>query len=276
VYVEVFEPAADRANERAMESYLELAMAAIEAKAAAAAEEADDGAVGSDDGSDDGSSSDDSDTGGAGRFALRRDWGLDDGTADAPKYLDLSGVGKKRGDGDNQKLLPGRAAVSGIVALAGEAQERMASSSTIARQQAREGGAAAQRSADRDWFAMRTPKITPEVEHDLDVLHMRRYLDPKSFYKGSHNDRKVRDNFEVGTIVAGKGEYFSARIPRRERKQRLVDELLADQTFRGYAKRKFGELQSGSGAGRQFKGDGKSGKKRGHGKKGGANAKKRR
>jgi hypothetical protein len=63
----------------------------------------------------------------------------------------------------------------------------------------------------------------------------------------------VRENFEVGTIIEGKGEYFSARIPRAERKQRMVDELLANRTFRDYAKRKFGELQSASGAGQQGK-----------------------
>ena len=231
-----------------MEQYLDLAMAAIAKKAEA---ERSEDSVGSDDESDASDDEASSTSAAPGRFVLRRDWSLNDGTEDVASYLDLSGVGKRAGATD--KLLPGTAAVRGVVVLDSKARASMASTATIDGARKAQEIAAHARQADRDWFNMRTPNITPEIEHDLDVLHMRRYLDPKNFYKGSHNDRKVRENFEVGTIIEGKGEYFSARIPRAERKQRMVDELLANRTFRDYAKRKFGELQSASGAGQQGK-----------------------
>ena len=42
-------------------------------------------------------------------------------------------------------------------------------------------------------------------------------------------------DFQVGTVVAGSADFFSSRVPKRERKQNLVDELLADAEFRRFA-----------------------------------------
>jgi len=38
----------------------------------------------------------------------------------------------------------------------------------------------------------------------------------------------------MGTIVESKADFYSSRIPKKNRKTSLVDELLADAEFRRY------------------------------------------
>jgi hypothetical protein len=48
----------------------------------------------------------------------------------------------------------------------------------------------------------------------------------------------------TGTVIEGPSEYKSARMTNRERKQTIVEEILADKKIRDYSKNKFLEIQS--------------------------------
>lgn len=41
--------------------------------------------------------------------------------------------------------------------------------------------------------------------------------------------------FQIGTVVEGTADFYSSRIPKRQRKTNMIDELLADAEFRRYA-----------------------------------------
>ena len=45
-------------------------------------------------------------------------------------------------------------------------------------------------------------------------------------------------------MVGGPTDFYSGRIPRRQQKQTLVDELIANEDFKKYHKKKYLELQS--------------------------------
>lgn len=91
------------------------------------------------------------------------------------------------------------------------------------------------------WFNMRTPRMTPEIKHDLEVLQMRSVLDPKRFYK--KNDRTgLPKHFQVGKIMDSPLDYYSARLTKKERKKTIVDELMANAEFMKYNKRKYKEI----------------------------------
>uniref|UniRef100_H2YPK3 Fcf2 pre-rRNA processing C-terminal domain-containing protein n=1 Tax=Ciona savignyi TaxID=51511 RepID=H2YPK3_CIOSA len=93
------------------------------------------------------------------------------------------------------------------------------------------------------WFNMKPPEMTEEIENDLKVLQMRSILDPKRFYK--HNDRKTLPKyFQMGRIMDNAADFYSSRIPKKQRKSTLVDELMADAKFKKYQKRKFNEIQA--------------------------------
>jgi hypothetical protein len=106
-------------------------------------------------------------------------------------------------------------------------------------------------------------KLDDKIKRDLKVIQMRNYLDPKRcylidgccscveitvflfidcrFYK---NPDKPGVILHIGTVIEGPSEYKSARLTNKERKQSLVEEILADSSIVDYSKRKFSEIQS--------------------------------
>jgi hypothetical protein len=94
----------------------------------------------------------------------------------------------------------------------------------------------------KKWFDLPATEMTEERKNDLMVIQMRKVLDPKHFYKGSDIRGALPKYFQVGTIVEGRADFYSSRIPKKARKQTLVEELLADAEFRRYNKRKYTEI----------------------------------
>ncbi|XP_003220103.2 deoxynucleotidyltransferase terminal-interacting protein 2 isoform X2 [Anolis carolinensis] len=91
------------------------------------------------------------------------------------------------------------------------------------------------------WFGMKAPEMTEELKNDLNALKMRKAIDPKRFYK--KNDREGPPKyFQVGTVVDSPVDFYHARIPKKERKKTIVEELLADSEFRRYNKRKYQDI----------------------------------
>lgn len=97
-------------------------------------------------------------------------------------------------------------------------------------------------------------EMTDEVKRDLQVLKMRHILDRKRHYKkmGKRPDPKY---FQIGTLIESPTEFFSARINKKDRKQTIVDELMASDELKQYYKRKHTEVQerTNSGGKKHFK-----------------------
>lgn len=102
--------------------------------------------------------------------------------------------------------------------------------------------AAREKSAGRGWYEMQAPEVTSELKNDLKLLRMRNALDPSRHYKAS-DWRKLPRYFQVGKVVSGPAEFYSSRVPKRQRKQTIMDELLHNHQFRKYHKKKYSELQ---------------------------------
>ncbi|XP_036435086.1 deoxynucleotidyltransferase terminal-interacting protein 2 [Colossoma macropomum] len=93
------------------------------------------------------------------------------------------------------------------------------------------------------WFNMRAPELTEDLKNDLKALKMRSAMDPKRFYK--KNDREgFPKYFQVGTVVDNPADFYHSRIPKKQRKRTIVEELLADAEFRSFNKRKYHEIMA--------------------------------
>jgi hypothetical protein len=92
------------------------------------------------------------------------------------------------------------------------------------------------------WFHMKQPEMTAAVKRDLQVIKQRAALDPKRHYK--KDKWQVPKYFEMGTIVEGSAEFYSARMKRRERGNTLVEEVLHDEESKKYFRRKYSEIQA--------------------------------
>ncbi|XP_033116161.1 deoxynucleotidyltransferase terminal-interacting protein 2-like isoform X2 [Anneissia japonica] len=81
------------------------------------------------------------------------------------------------------------------------------------------------------WFNMKAAEMTDELRRDLKLIQMRSMLDSKRFYK--NNDMKNLPKFvQMGQVVDSHADFYSHRIPKKQRKKTVVDELLADANLR--------------------------------------------
>ena len=105
--------------------------------------------------------------------------------------------------------------------------------------------------AGSDWFNLPRTDLTPELKRDLQLLKMRNVLDPKRHYKKENAKTNAPEFSQVGTIIEGPTEFYSSRIPNRERKNTFVDEVLAAEESTGRFKRKYGDIQSSKTSGKK-------------------------
>ncbi|KAI9183175.1 dTDP-fucopyranose mutase [Blastocladiella emersonii ATCC 22665] len=89
------------------------------------------------------------------------------------------------------------------------------------------------------WFNLPATELTPELRNDLLVIKNRDVLESKRHYK---KDAKMNATmpkfFHVGRIVEAKHEFYSSRLTKKERKNTLVEQILADTERRTYFKKK--------------------------------------
>jgi hypothetical protein len=90
------------------------------------------------------------------------------------------------------------------------------------------------------WFGMAPSAMTDELKTDLAVIRNRTYLDPKRFYKSSDTNQKI---VQVGTVIEGSSEFFSARLTKKQRRSNLTEEIMADPSAADYTKNKFRKMQ---------------------------------
>lgn len=105
--------------------------------------------------------------------------------------------------------------------------------------------------AGKDWFNMPRTELTPELRRDLQLLKMRNVLDPKKFFKKMDSKADVPAFSQVGTIIEGPTEHFSARINNRDRKKTFVEEVLAHEAETGRFKKKYNDIQRAKTSGKK-------------------------
>lgn len=83
-----------------------------------------------------------------------------------------------------------------------------------------------QDTAGSDWFNLPKTDLTPQFKRDWQLLRMRSLLDPK------HQKKALRASAptysQVGEIIEGPTEFYSARLTRKERKRTLLDEAMGE------------------------------------------------
>lgn len=80
---------------------------------------------------------------------------------------------------------------------------------------------------------------------------MRDVLDPKRHYKKDNAKPQIPEFSQVGTIIEGPTEYFSARLSKKDRKRTLVEEVLAGEVTTGRFKSKYNEIQAAKTSGKK-------------------------
>ena len=93
--------------------------------------------------------------------------------------------------------------------------------------------------------------LSTGVKSDLHLLKLRSVLDPQRHYRSEAIRPSVPQFSQLGEIIQGPTEYLSTRLPRKERKRTLVEEVLANEQFTSHFKRKYIETQASKTSGKK-------------------------
>lgn len=72
---------------------------------------------------------------------------------------------------------------------------------------------------------------------------MRNVLDPKRHYKKDNSKAQIPEFSQVGTLVEGKAEFYTARLQNRDRKRTLVEEVMSGERENGRFKHQYNDIQ---------------------------------
>ncbi|KAJ4418156.1 dTDP-fucopyranose mutase [Gnomoniopsis sp. IMI 355080] len=105
--------------------------------------------------------------------------------------------------------------------------------------------------AGADWNNMpRTNIEDPKVKREFQLLRMRGILDSKKHFKKDNRKDAFPQYSQMGTLIEGPTEYYSARVARKDRKQTLVEEVLASEASSKY-KGRYDKIQEKKMSGRK-------------------------
>lgn len=84
-----------------------------------------------------------------------------------------------------------------------------------------------ERTKGKKWFNMQAPELTQERKNDLEALRLRGALDKKRFYKRNTIVSQPK-YFQVGTVIESAADYYTSRVPKRQRKKTFAEEAVAE------------------------------------------------
>ena len=108
--------------------------------------------------------------------------------------------------------------------------------------EARKLGGLGAGNAGNGWFNMPAVEYTPELRRDMRLLKLRGAYDPKRFYK-TDDTSKLPKHFQVGTVVEGAQDFFSARMTKKERKRTFAEEIASSAEITHARKKRFKKVQ---------------------------------
>ncbi|XP_072918811.1 deoxynucleotidyltransferase terminal-interacting protein 2 [Hemitrygon akajei] len=156
----------------------------------------------------------------------------------ADKRTNSKGINKLKDQNEKDELLK-----NSILTPEFEKQDNVPSLKVSERQLKKQRRKERAKTAGDSWYNMKAPDLTDELKMDLQVLKMRAAIDPKRFYKKNDRDGFPK-YFQIGEVLDNPADFYHSRLPKKQRKQTMVEELLADAKFRRYNKRKYQQIMT--------------------------------
>ena len=98
------------------------------------------------------------------------------------------------------------------------------------------------KTAGKGWFDMKAVEYTPELRREMRMLKLRGAYDPKRFYKNADTSR-LPTHFQVGTVVGGAADFYSARLAKKDQKRTLAEEIMHDKDIEHVRRHRFAKIQ---------------------------------
>ena len=91
-------------------------------------------------------------------------------------------------------------------------------------------------------YDMPRTQQTDAFKRDFALIKHRNVLDPHRHYKKDSSG--IPEYSQMGTIIEGNTEFFNSRINKKDRKNTILDEVMADGSSKSRFKRKYEEIQA--------------------------------
>lgn len=105
--------------------------------------------------------------------------------------------------------------------------------------------------AGPDWFGLQKTDLTPEAKREFQILRMRGILDPKQHFRKDNRKNMIPKFSVFGTIVEGTAKGERDRLTRKQRKNTMVEEVLASQEYNQQFKRRYNKIQEKNASGKK-------------------------
>ena len=79
------------------------------------------------------------------------------------------------------------------------------------------------------WFDLPKAAMTQERKQDIEALQLRSALDNKRFYKRNTLANRPK-YFQVGRILDNPVDFYHSRVPRKQRKKTIAEEMVQEVT----------------------------------------------
>ena len=97
--------------------------------------------------------------------------------------------------------------------------------------------------AGMQWFNLPKTNMDPRLENDFKLIRMRSALDSKRHFKKNTIGPAIPVFSQVGTVIEGASEFYSARKRRKDRKPTFMEEAFSGESSTLHLKSRYGEVQ---------------------------------
>ncbi|UJR21981.1 hypothetical protein I4U23_025049 [Adineta vaga] len=94
----------------------------------------------------------------------------------------------------------------------------------------------------KNWYNMPAPEITEEKKNDLLAIQMRGGLYADRFFKKGSDTKGLPKYFQTGTVVDNPADFYR-RIPKKDRKKTILEELYNDTKVKKFSKKRYTEIK---------------------------------
>lgn len=93
----------------------------------------------------------------------------------------------------------------------------------------------------KDWYGFEKKQLTKEDELDLEIIKLRKYLNPKKAYRNA--DATNHSYIQMGTVIGDRLEGNQGFLKKKNKRQRILEQFKDVDKKLGFSKRKYLEIQ---------------------------------
>ncbi|CAF0791839.1 unnamed protein product [Didymodactylos carnosus] len=94
----------------------------------------------------------------------------------------------------------------------------------------------------KNWYNLPATELTEEKKNDLLAIQMRGGLYADKFFKKGSDIKGLPKYFQTGTVIDSPADFYR-RIPNKDRKKTILEELYSDAKVKKFSRKRYTEIK---------------------------------